>query len=215
MGVYEGVAAKLRDDCHFVMYKGSPAAGDDGAKIMFKSKTHEETYIGDMNNPDAMLYWVTEQCSPLVREITFQNGEELTEEGLPFLIMFYNPEDHEPVVQFTDAVKARLSGERGQVNFITADGHKFAHPLRHLGKTKKDLPILAIDTFKHMYLFNDFNDIHTVQPRPFAVRSWPTAEPPPHLHNFRQSFRNPSSTAHSIRVLLRILTLALGGLGYA
>lgn len=39
------------------------------------------------------------------------------------------------------------------MNFITADGHKFTHPLQHLGKTKKDLPVLAADTFRHMYLF--------------------------------------------------------------
>jgi endoplasmic reticulum resident protein 44 len=32
----------------------------------------------------------------MVREITFENGEELTEEGLPFLILFYDPNNLEP-----------------------------------------------------------------------------------------------------------------------
>ena len=41
----------------------------------------------------------------------------------------------------------------GSVNFLTADGTKFTHPLYHLGKTAKDLPVLAIDSFKHMYLW--------------------------------------------------------------
>lgn len=41
------------------------------------------------------------------------------------------------------------------VNFLTADGKKFAHPLHHLGKSEKDLPIIAIDSFRHMYLFPD------------------------------------------------------------
>jgi hypothetical protein len=36
-------------------------------------------------------------CGP-DREITFENAEELTEEGLPFLILFHNPDD-------TDSIK--------------------------------------------------------------------------------------------------------------
>ena len=39
------------------------------------------------------------------------------------------------------------------MNFLTADGEKFTHPLHHLGKTAKDLPILAIDSFRHMYIW--------------------------------------------------------------
>lgn len=41
------------------------------------------------------------------------------------------------------------------VNALTADGLKFAHPLQHLGKSTKDLPLIAIDSFKHMYLFKE------------------------------------------------------------
>lgn len=43
---------------------------------------------------------------------------------------------------------------------MTADGVKFAHPLHHLGKSKEDLPLIAIDSFKHMYLFSNFKDMH-------------------------------------------------------
>jgi endoplasmic reticulum resident protein 44 len=38
-----------------------------------------------------------------------------------------------------------------------ADGHKFAHPLKHLGKAAKDLPVLAIDSFQHVSLLNSFS----------------------------------------------------------
>lgn len=41
------------------------------------------------------------------------------------------------------------------INFLTADGVKFAHPLHHLGKSVTDLPLIAIDSFRHMYLFPD------------------------------------------------------------
>lgn len=44
------------------------------------------------------------------------------------------------------------------VNFLTADGVKFAHPLHHLGKSPSDLPLIAIDSFKHMYLFPGIPD---------------------------------------------------------
>ena len=46
------------------------------------------------------------------------------------------------------------------VNFLIADGEKFAHPLHHLGKSKDDLPLIAIDSFRHMYLFPKYEDMH-------------------------------------------------------
>jgi len=49
------------------------------------------------------------------------------------------------------------------VNFLTADGVTFAHPLQHLGKSKKDLPLIAIDSFRHMYLFPNFEVMMTTQ----------------------------------------------------
>jgi hypothetical protein len=49
---------------------------------------------------------ITFFCGP-DREITFENAEELTEEGLPFLILFHNPDD-------TDSIKvSRLYWYRG------------------------------------------------------------------------------------------------------
>eukprot|EP00041_Stephanoeca_diplocostata_P036423 m.1330613 g.1330613 ORF g.1330613 m.1330613 type:complete len:445 (-) comp24862_c0_seq7:3032-4366(-) len=156
---FHSLAEKLRDTCHFVLRKSSPHVGEDGSKIVFKSRAEEVEFDGDLSSPEMFLEWAVEHCSPLVREITFENGEELTEEGLPFLILFHDPDNHDPVVQFTQEVKKRLSGERGSINFITADGTKFSHPLKHLGKSKKDLPVLAFDTFKHMYLFKKFSNI--------------------------------------------------------
>ncbi len=45
------------------------------------------------------------------------------------------------------------------MNFLIADGIKFAHPLHHLGKSKEDLPLIAIDSFRHMYLFPRYEDM--------------------------------------------------------
>lgn len=162
--VFEAVANRLRDECHFLAQMGSSQAGEGGASIFFKSMReslqHDAQPDLEGEALEAELYtWAREHCNPMVREITFDNGEELTEEGLPFLILFYDPNEHSPVDEFTEMVKTRFASQRGAINFITADGFKFSHPLRHLGKTKADLPVLALDTFKHMYLFKSFKNI--------------------------------------------------------
>jgi len=82
----------------------------------------------------------------------------LTEEGLPFLILFRNPEDTAILDAFTKEV-AGLTDQKTAVNFLVADGKKFAHPLHHMGKSEKDLPILAVDSFRHMYLFPDISKL--------------------------------------------------------
>ena len=55
--------------------------------------------------------------------------------------------------KYNEIVKTQLQHEVPNVNFVTADGLMFMHPLSHLGKTVDDLPLIAIDSFKHMYLF--------------------------------------------------------------
>ena len=65
-----------------------------------------------MNNYDVLFEWAHDKCVPLVREITFSNGEELTEEGLPFLILFHRAEDTESLKQFTAEISRSLIEER-------------------------------------------------------------------------------------------------------
>lgn len=52
-----------------------------------------------------------------------------------------------------------LHDQKAAVNALLADGHKFAHPLKHLGKSAEDLPVLAIDSFQHMFLFPDMKEL--------------------------------------------------------
>jgi len=47
-----------------------------------------------------------------VREITFENAEELTEEGLPFVILFHKPDDLESVKLFEKEVQRQLIHEK-------------------------------------------------------------------------------------------------------
>ncbi|XP_058810908.1 endoplasmic reticulum resident protein 44 isoform X2 [Phymastichus coffea] len=165
--LFRRVATNLKDDCQFHVGFGdaSKAMHPPGEPIIvFRSdralsNDDNETYKGSLANYDELNIWAQEKCVPLVREITFENAEELTEEGLPFLILFHDPKDLESVKQFKDICSTALVDEKQNVNFLTADGHKFAHPLHHLGKSASDLPLIAIDSFSHMYLFPKFQDM--------------------------------------------------------
>ncbi|XP_029652588.1 endoplasmic reticulum resident protein 44 [Octopus sinensis] len=155
---YMRVASQLRDDCPFYAAFGPVAEAErNGADtIAFRPpNTHrqDKIFTGAITNYDHLQQWIFDKCVPLVREITFENAEELTEEGLPFLILFHHPDDHDIVEKFTAEVSKQLLSEKNNVNFLTADGLKFTHPLHHLGKSTNDLPVLAIDSFRHMYVF--------------------------------------------------------------
>ncbi|KAI4461030.1 endoplasmic reticulum resident protein 44 [Holotrichia oblita] len=165
--VFRRVASNLKDDCLFYVGFGdaSKQMHPPGEPIIVfrpdlkRSNDMDETFEGDINNFDELHIWVAEKCVPLVREITFENAEELTEEGLPFLILFHHPDDTESIKKYNHIVVTELLGEKQNINFLTADGRKFAHPLHHLGKSESDLPLIAIDSFRHMYLFSDIKNM--------------------------------------------------------
>ncbi|KAG5886539.1 hypothetical protein JTB14_002036 [Gonioctena quinquepunctata] len=165
--IFRRVATNLKDDCQFHVgfEEASRQMHPPGEPIIVfrpdknRSNDLDETYPGSLKNFDELHIWVQEKCMPLVREITFENAEELTEDGLPFLILFHNPDDNESVKRYNELVQTELLSEKQSINFLTADGKKFAHPLHHLGKSEKDLPLIAIDSFRHMYLFPEYKDI--------------------------------------------------------
>lgn len=79
---------------------------------MALSHENDETYKGGLANFDELNIWVQEKCVPLVREITFENAEELTEEGLPFLILFHNPDDTESIKDYKSIIETELLSEK-------------------------------------------------------------------------------------------------------
>ena len=70
------------------------------------------------------VQWVDEQCVPLVREITFNNAEEITEEGLPLMILFHKREATKDVDQFTQAAQRWLFSQKGKINIVTAQAEQ-------------------------------------------------------------------------------------------
>jgi len=84
----------------------------------------DETFKGNVESFDELLAWIQAKCVPLVREITFENAEELTEEGLPFLILFYHPDDKDSIRRYTQVVHEQLLDEkRMPLNFLLLDAY--------------------------------------------------------------------------------------------
>ncbi|XP_017081862.1 endoplasmic reticulum resident protein 44 [Drosophila eugracilis] len=166
---YRRVASLLRDDCRFLVGFGDLTKNlrPPGKNVLIfrgdpsiRNQKHPYAeYSGNMTSFKELTAWVDKVCLAMVREVTFNNAEELSEEGLPFVLLFYNKKDLSPIQEFKNAIHAQLENET-RVNFLTADGELFKHPLFHLGKSMDDLPLIAIDSFVHMYLFPEFKDIH-------------------------------------------------------
>jgi endoplasmic reticulum resident protein 44 len=160
--MYRRVATDLRDYCKFYWVNKAPFLPENKEEMVaFKQpRTHEQSeYQNTFQNYDELSTWSISLCIPVVREINFKNAEEIIEENLPLVILFHHIDDQESVDWFKLVVHYELIRETSNVNFVTADGALFQHPLEHLGKTHKDLPLIAIDSFKHMYLFPHFQDL--------------------------------------------------------
>lgn len=162
---YEKVSNILRDDCTFLAAFGAVSEAErfSGDNVIYKpvgESVPDMVYLGSLANFDLTYAWAQDKCVPLVREITFENGEELTEEGIPFLILFHVKEDAESLEKFQHEVARQLISEKGTINFLHADCEKFRHPLLHIQKTPADCPVIAIDSFRHMYVYPDFKDIN-------------------------------------------------------
>jgi len=163
---FSKVASVLRDECNFVASTNKDEFTSERplTDVIYyrppKALNEKEIYyMGSINEQESLTTWSREKCIPLVREITFSNAEELTDEGLPFLILFHKADDQESIALFEREVAKQLQNERSNINCLHADGAQFIHPLQHLGKSTSDLPLLAIDSFKHMFLFPDVKEI--------------------------------------------------------
>lgn len=162
---FEKVADELRETIDFIAVLGDASSQERavGQHVVFKPKKNsgeqEATYTGNLEDTETLKNWANDKANPLVREITFENGEELTEEGLPFLLLFHKKDDVTSIQRYKSAVMRELMHERGRINFLLADGTTFSHPLHHLGKRIDDLPLICIDSFRHMYLFKKFDDV--------------------------------------------------------
>ncbi|CAH8650806.1 unnamed protein product [Schistosoma rodhaini] len=153
MDLFKKVAAIEQNSCKF--YINYNLTMNDERLATYDTMTSKVKSLTILKNADltAIHNWVKNQCNSLVREITFSNAEEITEERLPLMLLFYNPENKTIVNRFMEFVNAHLSHHQSTINFVTANGITFSHPLAHLGKSKEDLPFICLDSFAHMYVY--------------------------------------------------------------
>lgn len=127
--IFRRVALNLKDDCKFYVGFGEVVAQmhPPGTPIVvFRPDTdlsheNDQTYDGKLSGIDELSTWALQKCVPLVREITFDNAEELTEEGLPFLIMFHDTADTDSVKDYKLIVETQLMSEKRECREICVD----------------------------------------------------------------------------------------------
>ncbi|XP_033248879.1 endoplasmic reticulum resident protein 44-like [Drosophila miranda] len=168
-GIYQMMADRFKNDCDFYLRIGDYLEHEKFPRklpaLVFRpdiARTHgqDELYGGSLSDPWQVEPWILDKCVPLVREVNFANVEELIEERLPLLLLFHLPEDVPSIKDFKSIVEMQLADLRSQFNFVTVDGWKFEHSVKHMGLSAKDLPIIAIDSLKFMYPFPKFSDMY-------------------------------------------------------
>ncbi|KAH8283076.1 hypothetical protein KR054_012019, partial [Drosophila jambulina] len=165
--IFERLADRFKNDCDFyqhvgIMWEHKPSVLPT---LIFRpdvarTHAHEEKLEGSQWGKNELEAWMLQRCVPLVREIDFHTVEELIEEGLPLLLLFHNPDDLLSVKDFKSIVEMQLADMRGKFSFATVDGLQFLHSVHHLGKTIKDLPLIAIDSLQFMFPFGKFSDLY-------------------------------------------------------
>lgn len=119
------------------MSESERVGGDNMIYKPLGENVPDMVYLGSLASFDLAYAWAQDKCVPLVREITFENGEvgsrrsrprwrrtptrshlsvlfqELTEEGLPFLILFHINDDTESLEKFQQEVARQLISEKG------------------------------------------------------------------------------------------------------
>ena len=72
---------------------------------------------------DQLRSWAVDVCTPLVRELTFENAEEITEPHVPLLILFYQPPDDpesksHDVHLFTNLIEQNFADYKGESTLL-------------------------------------------------------------------------------------------------
>ncbi|XP_022222197.2 endoplasmic reticulum resident protein 44-like [Drosophila obscura] len=170
--IFQMMADRFKNDCDFYLRLGDDLVDlehrpfpEQLPALVFRpdiarTHGHDESYAGNPSDPSQLEPWILEKCVPLVREVNFANVEELIEERLPLLLLFHLPEDGASIKDFKAIVEMQLADQRSKFNFVTVDGWKFEHSVKHMGLTAKDLPLIAIDSLKFMYPFTKFSDMY-------------------------------------------------------
>lgn len=136
---------------HFGVCKCFARFGHAGpSALTLQTEDAMESYAGGFDR-DNLVQWFTGKCIPLVREITYNNAEEISEAGTPLLILCHRHEDTTSVAVFNKLVR-HVAQYSQNLTFVTADDLLYENIFQHhLQLTSDDLPVLRLDDYKHIY----------------------------------------------------------------
>lgn len=168
---FELLAERYKNDCDFYIRVGAQLDNVTYTQSMptvvyrpDSERTHaaDTLFDGSWTSSTALEEWIVKKCVPLVREVDFHNVEEIIEQRLPLLVLFHLPDDVLSVKDYKAIVEMQLSNcsDCGQFNFVTVDGLKFQHSIIHMGRSVRDMPIIAIDSLRFMYPYARFDDMY-------------------------------------------------------
>lgn len=119
--------------------------------VTLQTEDHTEAFQGVFDR-SRLVQWFTEKCVPLVREITYENAEEISEEGRPLLILCHRHGDLTSVAIFKRIVRDTIGQYAQNLSFVTADDLFYQRIFyHHLHLSSDDLPVLRLDDYKHIY----------------------------------------------------------------
>lgn len=136
---------------HFGVCKCFARFGHRGpTALTLQTEGVTESFEGGFDR-DNLVQWFTEKCIPLVREITYDTAEEISEAGSPLLILCHRHEDRTSVAIFKRLVR-HIAHYAQNLTYVTADDLFYENIFHHhLQLTSDDLPVLRLDDFKHIY----------------------------------------------------------------
>lgn len=117
------------------LFKNSSMLAEEmpnGERVFYRENDSDDNdakniFSGDVSNYEQVYAWTHDRCTPTVRTITFENAEELTENGLPFLILFHKPGETESIKVFEAEVKRQLQGHL--MGTLLAISYLYGQPL--------------------------------------------------------------------------------------
>jgi endoplasmic reticulum resident protein 44 len=139
------LAESFRDLCEFHWFEAPEVS------FTFKIRGTTISFEGELENIEG---FIKKNCQPAIDELTYENSAQYVEEGKPLLVLFALINDTTTIEFYKRAVDHMIPHEKKRVKFLYADATQFLEQLSVLRIGLEDLPVLVIDSYRHLYKFD-------------------------------------------------------------
>lgn len=158
---FKKAAYVFRDHCGFFLTSEPDLGNTTGPALILFGQRKSAALVAYRDPIEQLLEKTRQFCVPLVQKLTYDNAEDFADLGRPLLILFERPDEDENLRMRFEATLSlpELRPFHDKFTFVYTNGSYFTHALYHVGKTVDDLPLIAIDSLKHMYVYTgDFGN---------------------------------------------------------